>query len=363
MITELQNGPLACGIAVPADFEHYNGTGVYEDHTGDKNIVHAISVAGYGVLNGVKYWLVRNSWGSAWDDKGFIKVIRGIDNIGIESDCAWADPKDTWTNLTKAKLEVHHKKRKLSIKNMIESLTEKLFSRNGPKGCYIKQELDVPEVILTPRPHEFLSLKDMPANFDWGAINDTNYLSWNKNQHIPTYCGSCWAQASTSALADRINIGRNNRFPKVDLSVQAILNCRAGGSCEGGDAGGVYEFAKTHGIPEDSCQNYLAKDPATFSCSPIQLCKDCSGPPPPPSQTGQENCWAVTEYTNWKVSEYGNVKGIANMKAEIFARGPIACGLMTTKEFDDYTGGIFEQYKKFTYSNHLVSIVGWGVSD
>jgi len=51
------------------------------------------------------------------------------------------------------------------------------------------------------------------------------------------------------------------------------------------------------------------------------------------------------------------------MKAEIFARGPIACEIDATKQLDDYTGGIFEQHLSFPMPNHVVSIVGWGVSD
>jgi len=29
------------------------------------------------------------------------------------------------------------------------------------------------------------------------------------------------------------------------------------------------------------------------------------------------------------------------MKAEIFARGPITCGISVTDKFEDYSGGIF----------------------
>ena len=37
------------------------------------------------------------------------------------------------------------------------------------------------------------------------------------------------------------------------LSVQAMINCHAGGSCKGGNPMGVYKFGNLHGIPEESC--------------------------------------------------------------------------------------------------------------
>jgi cathepsin X len=92
-----QRGPIACGISVPDALEEYTG-GIYCDDTGTMDIVHAISVVGYGVEDGKPYWLVRNSWGHHWGEDGFFRVCRGTNNINIESECSFATPKDTWTD-------------------------------------------------------------------------------------------------------------------------------------------------------------------------------------------------------------------------------------------------------------------------
>lgn len=129
---------------------------------------------------------------------------------------------------------------------------------------------------------------DLPDNHFWGDVDGTNYLSWTKQQHIPQYCGSCWAQGSTSALADRTNILVKNAV-SWELSPQVVMNCNAGGSCNGGDPAQVYEFAANHGIPHDSCQTYLAANPDDAWCNGTWICEDCM---PPVGST--ENCTART---------------------------------------------------------------------
>lgn len=88
----LTHGPVEVAFEVYEDFLMYDG-GIYV-HTGGKiGGGHAVKMLGWGVEQGVPYWLVANSWNTDWGEDGFFRIIRGIDECGIESSVVGGLPK------------------------------------------------------------------------------------------------------------------------------------------------------------------------------------------------------------------------------------------------------------------------------
>lgn len=67
-----------------SDFLTYK-SGVYRHRTGQRLGLHAIKMLGWGVDNGVKYWLMANSWNSDWGENGFFRILRGENECGVEA--------------------------------------------------------------------------------------------------------------------------------------------------------------------------------------------------------------------------------------------------------------------------------------
>jgi len=149
----------------------------------------------------------------------------------------------------------------------------------------------------------------------------------------------------------------------VSISAQVIVNAQAGGSCNGGNPGEVYQYAHDTGLLGGSCEQYVAQNlPTAFA--PIDGCKDCTWPPPPAGETGQDKCWAV-EDTRYYISEYYPLFGADSMKAELFKNGPISCGIHVSDAFVAYdptkNNGIYsEPSGPFQRINHEISVTGYG---
>jgi len=79
----MEHGPAECAFTVYSDFENYV-SGIYSHKTGGAVGGHAVKIVGWGVENNVKYWKVANSWNPYWGEKGFFRIVRGVNECGIE---------------------------------------------------------------------------------------------------------------------------------------------------------------------------------------------------------------------------------------------------------------------------------------
>lgn len=80
----MTNGPVEVTFEAYADFASYK-SGVYQHVAGGLLSGHAVRLLGWGKENGVPYWLLANTWGPNWGEKGFFKFLRGRNECGIES--------------------------------------------------------------------------------------------------------------------------------------------------------------------------------------------------------------------------------------------------------------------------------------
>jgi len=95
-------GPIACSFVTTPEFvANYASnvgvlkSGVYHDSTkyNESDIDHIMEVTGWGeTMDGTKYWVVRNSWGTYWGVAGWFKLERGTNSLLAESNCHWAVP-------------------------------------------------------------------------------------------------------------------------------------------------------------------------------------------------------------------------------------------------------------------------------
>jgi len=170
-----------------------------------------------------------------------------------------------------------------------------------------------------------------------------------------------------SALADRIKIARKGKGIDINLSIQHLLNCGTAGTCYGGSIDGPYQWVNQiseetgSGISYETAQPYLACTSDSSegfcssidtTCTPVNVARTCGSFS---SEAGA--CTALSKYPNATVVDYGSISGKDAMMKEIFARGPIACGI-DANPLLNHEGGIIKDAG--SYIDHVISVVGWG---
>ncbi|KAL6478429.1 hypothetical protein MHYP_G00142640 [Metynnis hypsauchen] len=92
-----QIGPISVVISIPLSFAQFYKSGIYNE-CGRREMLHAVLVVGYGTDSyGQDYWLVKNSWGDWWGERGYFKIARNKNNqcdiatygFAIKPHCLW----------------------------------------------------------------------------------------------------------------------------------------------------------------------------------------------------------------------------------------------------------------------------------
>jgi cathepsin B len=86
-------GPLSTAMVIYPDFYEYNGLDIYKwNGNGEKIGGHAIEIVGWGNENNIPFWIIKNSWGDKWGDKGYFRIQRGTNECKIEENCITCVP-------------------------------------------------------------------------------------------------------------------------------------------------------------------------------------------------------------------------------------------------------------------------------
>ena len=81
----MAHGPITSTLFLFEDFLTYK-SGVYTYVSGEPIGGHSIKIIGWGVEDGLPYWLVVNSWNEDWGENGYVKILRGKNEIDIEGE-------------------------------------------------------------------------------------------------------------------------------------------------------------------------------------------------------------------------------------------------------------------------------------
>ncbi|KAJ5066151.1 peptidase c1a family protein [Anaeramoeba ignava] len=78
-------GAVAVSIDYPESMMFYR-SGVFSDpkcHTKLDDLLHCVTLVGYGTENEEDYWLIKNSFSANWGDEGYIKILRDNNMCGV----------------------------------------------------------------------------------------------------------------------------------------------------------------------------------------------------------------------------------------------------------------------------------------
>ncbi|XP_075215314.1 cathepsin B-like cysteine proteinase 4 [Lycorma delicatula] len=215
----------------------------------------------------------------------------------------------------------------------------------------------------------------LPKYFD--ARDKWNYCQSLHKVRDQGECGSCWAVASTSVLADRLCISSEGKF-QTQLSIEEPLSCckTCGEGCEGGYVDKVWDYIFKNGVvtggdfnSSEGCLPY-SKEPCEHSVQSIGRVK-CSELP-----MNTPRCRTFCSNRDYNIpfgkdhkkarEVYKLPQLMLTIQSDIYKRGPIQAVFEVYEDFLAYKKGIYQRtthkHNKFI-GYHSVKVIGWGVEE
>jgi len=194
------------------------------------------------------------------------------------------------------------------------------------RDVYVREHPD----IKLPDDVEQKQLVAASRSFDWRTKGKMTPVRDQKN------CGSCWAFATLAAYESSYRI-RNNQ--EIDASEQSILDCSKAGTCDGG--WWAFDFLLKEGVATEQAYPYKAK---------VGACKKTPLP-------YRAVAWDFVKFKD-------TIPSADDLKDALVKHGPLTVAMKSTRLFNAYTGGIFDEEatpkeKPGVKVNHAVAIVGW----
>lgn len=84
-----EKGPISIGICATENLQNYV-SGILDDPScTEDDLNHGVLAVGYGTEKGKDFWIIKNSWGLDWGDKGYFKYPRGKNACGVATDASY----------------------------------------------------------------------------------------------------------------------------------------------------------------------------------------------------------------------------------------------------------------------------------